>query len=67
MVSTSMVYGCTIDVFNSEDISAECTGKLPHADSCGILAALEQAAQHINLNLDLDGRGLLLLGAVKRE
>lgn len=46
---------------------AECAGKLPHADSCGILAALEQAAQHINLNLDLDGRGLLLLGAVKRE
>ena len=24
MVSTSMVYGCTIDVFNTEDISAEC-------------------------------------------
>jgi len=23
MVSTSMVYGCTIDVFNTEDISAE--------------------------------------------
>ena len=27
MVSTSMVYGCTIDVFNTEDISAECAGK----------------------------------------
>ena len=25
MVSTSMVYGCTIDVFNTEDISAECS------------------------------------------
>ena len=24
MVSTSMVYGCTIDVFNTEDISVEC-------------------------------------------
>lgn len=24
MVSTSMVYGCIIDVFNTEDISAEC-------------------------------------------
>ena len=24
MVSTSMVYGCTIDVFNTENISAEC-------------------------------------------
>ena len=24
MVSTSMVYGCTIDVFNTEDISADC-------------------------------------------
>ena len=24
MVSTSMVYGCIIDVFNSEDISVEC-------------------------------------------
>ena len=46
---------------------AECAGKLPHAASCGVFAALEQAAQHINLNLDLDGRGLLLLRAVKRE
>lgn len=26
MVSTSMVYGCIIDVFNTEDISAECAG-----------------------------------------
>ena len=25
MVSTSMVYGCIIDVFNTEDISAECS------------------------------------------
>ena len=24
MVSTSMVYGCIIDVFNTENISAEC-------------------------------------------
>lgn len=29
MVSTSMVYGCIIDVFNSEDISAECSGEKP--------------------------------------
>lgn len=65
MVSTSMVYGCTIDVFNTEDISAECAGKLPHAASCGILVALEQATQHIYLNLD--GRGLLLVGALRRE
>ena len=28
MVSTSMVYGCIIDVFNSEDISAECPRRL---------------------------------------
>ncbi len=27
MVSTSMVYGCIIDVFNTEDISAECSGE----------------------------------------
>mgnify|MGYP007061645307 CR=1 FL=1 len=25
MVSTSMVYGCIIDVFNTENISAECS------------------------------------------
>ena len=29
MVSTSMVYGCIIDVFNTEDISAECSGEKP--------------------------------------
>ena len=29
MVSTSMVYGCIIDVFNTEDISAECFGEKP--------------------------------------
>ena len=29
MVSTSMVYGCTIDVFNTENISAECSGEKP--------------------------------------
>lgn len=29
MVSTSMVYGCTIDVFNTEDISAEYSGEKP--------------------------------------
>ena len=60
MVSTSMVYGCIIDVFNTENISAECAGKLPHAASCRVFAAPEQATQHIYLNLD--GRGLLLLG-----
>ena len=27
---------------------AECAGKLPHAASCGILVALEQATQHIS-------------------
>ena len=27
MVSTSMVYGCIIDVFNTENISAECAGR----------------------------------------
>ena len=29
MVSTSMVYGCIIDVFNTENISAECSGEKP--------------------------------------
>ena len=29
MVSTSMVYGCTIDAFNTENISAECSGEKP--------------------------------------
>lgn len=29
MVSTSMVYGCIIDVFNTEDISAEYSGEKP--------------------------------------
>lgn len=29
MVSTSMVYGRIIDVFNTEDISAECSGEKP--------------------------------------
>ena len=29
MVSTSMVYGCIIDVFNTEDISAGCSGEKP--------------------------------------
>ena len=29
MVSTSMVYGRTIDVFNTENISAECSGEKP--------------------------------------
>ena len=28
MVSTSMVYGCIIDVFNTENISAECLRRL---------------------------------------
>lgn len=29
MVSTSMVYGCIIDVFNTDNISAECSGEKP--------------------------------------
>ena len=29
MVSTSMVYGCIINVFNTENISAECSGGKP--------------------------------------
>lgn len=29
MVSTSMVYGCIIDVFNTENIGAECSGDKP--------------------------------------
>lgn len=29
MVSTSMVYGCIIDVCNTENISAECSGEKP--------------------------------------
>ena len=29
MVATSMVYGCIIDVFNTENISAECSGEKP--------------------------------------
>ena len=29
MVSTSMVYGCIIDVFNTENISAGCSGEKP--------------------------------------
>lgn len=29
MVSTPMVYGCIIDVFNTENISAECSGEKP--------------------------------------
>lgn len=29
MVSMSMVYGCIIDVFNTENISAECSGEKP--------------------------------------
>ena len=44
---------------------AECAGKLPHAASCGILVALEQATQHIYLNMD--GRGALFLGALTRK
>ena len=45
---------------------AECAGELPHADGCGVFVAFVQATQHIYLNLD--GKGLLLLGgALKRE
>lgn len=29
MVSTSMVYGCITDVFNTDNISAECSGEKP--------------------------------------
>jgi len=35
MVPTSMVYGCTIDVFNTEDISAECSEKQHQGRPCG--------------------------------
>ena len=41
---------------------AECAGKLPHAGGCGIFVAFEQATLHIYLNLD--GGGLLLVGAL---
>lgn len=44
MVSTSMVYGCTIDVFNTEDISAECSGEEPrHAPGFPAFTALRSA------------------------
>mgnify|MGYP006908959597 CR=1 FL=1 len=44
MVSTSMVYGCTIDVFNTEDISAECSGEKPrHAPGFPAFTALRSA------------------------
>ena len=44
MVSTSMVYGCIIDVFNSEDISAECSGEKPrHAPGSPAFTALRSA------------------------
>lgn len=44
MVSTSMVYGCTIDVFNTEDISAECSGEKPrHAPGSPAFTALRSA------------------------
>ena len=33
MVSTPMVYGCAIDVFNTENISAECSGEKPPSRS----------------------------------
>ena len=44
---------------------AECVGKLTLTEPWAFLAVFEQATQHIYLNLD--GRGLLLLGALKRE
>ena len=41
MVSTSMVYGCIIDVFNTENISAECSGEKPrHAPGFPAFTAL---------------------------
>ncbi len=44
MVSTSMVYGCIIDVFNTEDISAECSGEKPrHAPGFPAFTALRSA------------------------
>ena len=49
MVSTSMVYGCTIDVFNTEDISAECAGR--ELVLCPAGSAMSQRAM-INLNKD---------------
>ena len=44
---------------------AECGGKLTCAVTCGNPGAFVQATQHIYLNFD--GRGLLLLGALRRE
>ena len=49
MVSTSMVYGCIIDVFNTENISAECAGRGLALRPAG--SALPQRAI-INLNKD---------------
>lgn len=44
MVSTSMVYGCIIDVFNTEDISAECSGEKPrHAPGFPAFTTLRSA------------------------
>ena len=44
MVSTSMVYGCIIDVFNTENISAECSGEKPrHAPGSPAFTALGSA------------------------
>ena len=44
MVSTSMVYGCIIDVFNTENISAECSGEKPrHAPGFPAFTALRSA------------------------
>lgn len=44
MVSTSMVYGCIIDVFNTENISAECSGEKPrHAPGSPAFTALRSA------------------------
>ena len=44
---------------------AECGGKVTYAGPCGNPVGLEQATQRIYLNLD--GKGLLLLGALKCE
>lgn len=57
MVSTSMVYGCIIDVFNTENISAECIrcGKCIGAcpvDAISYRYGLDVSAEKIPLTAD---------------
>ena len=59
MVSTSMVYGCIIDVFNTENISAQgiCSEKLPefkevapgHCCACHFAEPFPIKESHIDL------------------